>query len=71
MLAKAVMIILLLSVISALFVSVYFLVNDKGDKRRALGALKVRVALSVTLIVFLLVAYLMGWLHPHAALSIH
>lgn len=70
MLAKAVMIVLLLAVISALFVSVYFLVNDSGDKRRALNMLKVRVALSVTLIVFLIVAYLMGWLHPHAALTL-
>jgi hypothetical protein len=70
MLAKTVMIVLLLAVISALFISVYFLVNDSGDKRRALGALKVRVALSVTLIVFLIVAYAMGWIHPHEALTI-
>ena len=70
MLAKVVMVVMLLAVVTALFVSVYFLVNDKGDKRRALNALKVRVALSVLLIIFLIVGYAMGWIHPHPALQL-
>ncbi|MGH8460749.1 MAG: DUF2909 domain-containing protein [Stenotrophobium sp.] len=71
MFAKAVLVVLLLAVISALFVSVFFLVNDRGDKRRALTALKIRVALSVLMITFLIVAYAMGWIHPHPALQLH
>ncbi|MGH8455866.1 MAG: DUF2909 domain-containing protein [Stenotrophobium sp.] len=70
MLAKAVIVGLLIAVVVTLFSSVYFLVNDPSSKRRTLLLLKVRVMLSVTLIVFLIVAYLMGWIHPHQAIPV-
>lgn len=68
MLAKLTVITLLLAVVATLFTSVFFLVKDESGKRRTLTALKVRVALSVTLIAFVVLAYTMGWIHPHPAL---
>lgn len=64
---KFIIVVLLLAVLAALFSSVFFLVKDKSDKRRTLALLKLRVALSVMLIVFVIIAYAMGWIHPHAA----
>ena len=69
--AKFIIIALLLAVLAALFSSVFFLVKDESSKRRTLGLLKLRVVLSLTLIVFVIVAYLMGWIHPHAAPSLN
>ena len=69
--AKIILIGLLLAVIAALFSSVFFLIKDDSSKRRTLSLLKLRVALSLTLIVFVITAYLLGWIHPHAAPPLH
>ncbi|MES2489229.1 MAG: twin transmembrane helix small protein [Pseudomonadota bacterium] len=71
MLTKIVVIALLLAIVATLFSSVFFLVKDESSKRRTLMLLKLRVALSVTLVIFVVVAYSMGWIHPHAAPSMH
>ena len=57
----------LLAILAALFSGLYFLVKDKSgqDQRRVLHALTWRVALQLGLIVFLIVAFLMGWIRPH------
>lgn len=68
MLAKGIVIALLLAIVATLMTSMVFLVKDPSSKRRTLTGLKVRVALSITLIVFLLVSYQMGWIRPHPAL---
>ena len=67
MLVKIVIIVLLLAVVATLFVSATFLVKDGSDKRRVLISLKIRVALSATLILFVLLSYFMGWIQPHGA----
>lgn len=68
MLPKIIVIVLLLCVLGALAYSFVFLVRDPSNKKRTLTALKIRVALSVTLVLFLLLAYFMGWIQPHPAL---
>jgi heme/copper-type cytochrome/quinol oxidase subunit 4 len=65
MVVKIIVIVLLLAVVGVLFSSVFFLIKDDSSKRRTLALLKLRVALSLTLIVFVVFAYLMGWIHPH------
>ena len=65
MLPKIVIVVLLLAIVATLFTSMTFLVRDESSRKRTLTALKIRVALSITLIVFVVVAYLMGWIHPH------
>lgn len=71
MLAKTTVIVLLLAIVATLFSSVFFLVKDDSGKRRTLNLLKLRVALSLTLIAFVIVAYLMGWIQPHPGPSFH
>lgn len=66
MLTKVTVVVLLLAIIGTLFSSVFFLIKDDSTEKRTLKLLKVRVALSITLIFFVILAYLMGWIHPHA-----
>ncbi|HUP91184.1 MAG TPA: twin transmembrane helix small protein [Solimonas sp.] len=68
MAAKIVIVVLLLAIVGTLMTSMLFLVRDPSSSRRTLTGLKVRVALSVTLILFVLLSYYMGWIHPHAAI---
>jgi hypothetical protein len=54
----------LVAVIAALFSALYFLYRDRGSGERMVKALALRVALSATLVIFLVVAYKMGWIAP-------
>lgn len=69
--SKFIIIALLLAIVAVLFSSVFFLVKDDSSKRRTLSLLKLRIVLSLALIVFVIVAYSMGWIHPHASPSLH
>ncbi len=59
---KAIVIILLAAIVISLGSGLFFLTRDKQGSTRMLNALKVRVALSITLIVFLLSAFYFGWI---------
>jgi len=61
---KAIVLILLAAVVVSLFSGLFFLVKDRDspDSTRMLTSLKIRVVLSVTLVGFLVAAYLLGWL---------
>lgn len=61
---KLVIILLLFGVLASLFSGLFFLYRDRGAGHRTVKALTVRVALSVTLFVLLLVAYWLGLLPP-------
>jgi len=61
---KLVVIILLLAIVASLGSGLYYLAKDDRGSPRVLRALKIRVALSATLITFLLLAYYMGWIRP-------
>jgi len=61
---KIIVLILLAAIVIALFSGLFFLAKDKDHppSPRLLTALKVRVALSILLVVTLVVSYKMGWL---------
>jgi hypothetical protein len=61
---KAIVLILLAAVVVSLFSGLFFLVKDRDspDSTRMLTSLKIRVVLSVCLVVFLVAAYLLGWI---------
>jgi len=63
---KLVIFVLLAAVVIALFSGLFFLARDKDhpESPRLLTALKIRVALSITLVVLLIVSYYMGWISP-------
>ena len=61
---KAIVLILLAAVVVSLFSGLFFLVKDRDspDSTRMLTSLKIRVGLSITLVIFLVAAYSLGWI---------
>ncbi|HSM31373.1 MAG TPA: twin transmembrane helix small protein [Woeseiaceae bacterium] len=61
---KAIVLILLAAVVVSLFSGLFFLVRDRDspDSTRMLTSLKIRVVLSISLVIFLVTAYLLGWI---------
>ena len=61
---KLIVLLLLAAVVLSLFSGLFFLAKDKDhpNSPRLLNALKVRVALSVLLVLFLVASYSMGWI---------
>jgi hypothetical protein len=55
----------LLAIIASLASGLWFLAKDDQGTRRVLKALKIRVALSALLIVFLILGYYQGWILPN------
>jgi uncharacterized membrane protein YdjX (TVP38/TMEM64 family) len=59
---------LILLIFAAILVSLgsglFYLSKDGEGSERMLKALKIRVALSIFLILFLVTAYWQGWIHP-------
>ena len=54
----------LVAVVAALLSALYFLYRDRSRGERMVKALALRVALSATLVIFLVVSYKMGWIAP-------
>lgn len=65
LLPKIILVVLLLAIVASLFSGLFFLMKDDSRQRRTLTALKVRVALSIVLLIFLALAFSQGWLRPH------
>ncbi len=61
---KFIVIAVLVAIVAALFAALVFLYRDAGRGKRVVWLLTLRVALSVSLIVFLLLSYWMGWIGP-------
>ncbi len=61
---KIIVFVLLATVVASLFSGLFFLVKDKDatDSTRMLTSLKIRVVLSMALILVLVVSYLAGWI---------
>jgi hypothetical protein len=51
-------------IIGSLGSALFFIMKDKGESDRTVQALAVRVGLSITLFLFILVAYKLGWIQP-------
>ena len=54
----ATLVLIVLSLASAL----YYLYHDRGQGKRMVRALAIRVALSASLLIFLVLSYKMGWI---------
>ena len=61
---RAIVIIVLIAVVAALFTALVFLFRDRGRGNRVVAALAVRVLLSMALIAFLVFSWWMGWVSP-------
>lgn len=65
MLAKILIIIAMIVIVCSLGSGLFFLVNDQKGSKRVVKALTVRIAISLTLFILILVAAALGWIHPH------
>lgn len=61
---RIVVVVLLLAIVGSLASGLVYLFRDNNDSRRTVRALTVRISLSVSLFVLLLVAHAMGLLQP-------
>jgi len=55
----------LIGIVVSLGSGMYHLMNDKGDSKKMVRALTVRVGLSVGLFILLLIAWSQGMIEPH------
>jgi hypothetical protein len=61
---KIVVAIAFVLIIGSLGSALFFLMRDKGKSNNTVRALAVRVGLSISLFVMILVAYKLGYIHP-------
>jgi TRAP-type C4-dicarboxylate transport system permease large subunit len=59
---KITLITLLVLVVISLFCGLYFMYRDKGQSKRTVIALTIRVALSIAIFAIVIVGYFAGWL---------
>ena len=65
MLVKALVVLMLLIILFSLGSGLIFLIKDKGQSDRTVKALTVRIALSLTLFILLMIAFATGLIQPH------
>jgi succinate dehydrogenase hydrophobic anchor subunit len=61
---KLIVFVLLAAILISLGSGLYYLSRDDADSTKVLRALKIRVALSAVLVLFLVAAYFLGWIQP-------
>lgn len=61
-LVRMIVIVALLLIVFSLGAALYYLYRDRGQGTRMVKALAIRVALSASLIAFLLISYHFGWI---------
>jgi Na+-driven multidrug efflux pump len=62
---RYVVIAVLLLIVASLGSAAFFMLRGRGDSRRMVKALAIRVGLSVALFVLLMVGYYFGWFPGH------
>lgn len=65
MLIKSLIVLVLIAILVSLFSGMFFLVKDKGQSKRTVKALTIRIALSVILFILLMLAFATGLIQPH------
>jgi len=59
---RIIVIVALVLIVGSLATALYYLYHDRGQGKRMVKALAIRVALSASLLVFLLLSYRLGWI---------
>jgi Protein of unknown function (DUF2909) len=65
MLIKYLVVAMLVAIVISLGSGLYFLLTDKGESRRMVNSLTVRIGLSVALFVMLFIAWVFELIQPH------
>ena len=64
-LIRLVVVILMVGILASLGSALFHLARDKGDSKKMVNALTLRVALSIALFLLLMFSWRMGWIAPH------
>lgn len=59
---------MLIAIVASLGSGLYYMLKDKGDSKRMVNSLTLRIGLSVALFVLLFVAWYAGLIQPHPLL---
>ncbi len=65
MLIKYLIAAVLIAIVISLGMGLFFLLTDKGESKRMVHSLTVRIGLSVVLFVLLFIAWYFGLIQPH------
>lgn len=65
MISKILVLAFILAIFVALGAGLVFLIGDRRDSTRTVKALTMRIVLTIALLIFLVLAYFMGWIVPH------
>jgi len=65
MFTKIFILIIMLIILATLFSGLVFLVRDNGKTKNTIKALTWRIALSLGLFMFLILAFSLHWINPH------
>jgi hypothetical protein len=64
-LIRVAVVVVLAAIVASLGVALYHLATDRGESRKLVHSLTVRIALSVLLFLLLMLAWRLGLIHPH------
>jgi cytochrome bd-type quinol oxidase subunit 2 len=64
-LVKLLIVVCLVAIVASLGSGLFHLVNDKGESKKMVRALTLRIALSVALFILLFIAWSQGMIEPH------
>ena len=62
---KLAVVVVLLAIIASLGMALYHLATDRGDSKKMVRSLTLRVGLSIALFLLLMIAWRLGYIHPH------
>lgn len=65
LISKIIVVLFLLAILASLGTALIHMIRDKGQSDRAVKALTVRIALSVSLFILLFVGFATGVISPH------
>ncbi|MCW8408531.1 twin transmembrane helix small protein [Legionella sp. PATHC035] len=65
MITKIIIIFAMIIIAASLASGLIFLIRDSGNSKRTIKALTIRISISVSLFIFLLIAFKLGLIKPH------
>ena len=65
MITKLFILFIMLIILGALGSGLFYLVSDSGNSKRTVKALTIRIAISLSLFIFLIIAFKLGLIKPH------
>ena len=63
--SRIIIVLFLIAILASLFSGMYFMLHDKGNSKRNVKALSIRIGLSLFLFAMLIVLYLTGIIKPN------